>query len=374
MKQLFVCIFISMIFFSYGEERQRVFSTSKENSYDVLAFGAILADYFCFVTEEELKKLNLEKGSWKEVSETEWNDLYKNGSVTTELRLGGSALNVIKSLAHLGIRCGFSGKVGRDETALAIQQKLKELKIDSHFQKGSLSTGKALCWITPDGEKTMRTYLGISKNLSDLTFSSSDFDNVRLFHVEGYQIVEKDLLKKVLEMAKSKGVLISMDLGNSYLVRSHKADFEYFLKNYVDIVFSNEEEAKAFSDREPMFACRYLASFCPIAIVTMGKNGGWVQKGKEQIYFPAFPVKTKDTTGAGDFFSSGFLLGLLQEKSIHESAFLGAYIASEIVQEIGTDLSNAAWQEINARIKGLNEAIVKETPVKNEIAKRVSIK
>lgn len=363
-------IFVFFLFLSTlaSKERNFVISSPKEDKTDVLVLGTAIADYFAFISEEELLAMELEKGGWKLISEKEWNHFEGKKSLSA-LRLGGSAMNVAKCLASLGVSCGCLGKIGSDAAADIYLQKVKDLHMHALLQKSPIPTAKALCFITPDGQKTMRTYIEKAHRLNDFPFSPQDFTHVRLFHIEGYQIVEKELLKKMCTEAKKTGALISMDLGNFSLVEAHKKDFEEFLKGYIDIVFANDAEAKALTGLEPMFACRRLSELCSIAVVTMGGKGGWVKRKKEQYYFPAIPCEVKDTTGAGDFFTGGFLLGLLQEKSLRECAWLGAFLASHAVREIGTDLSEKSWEEIKCCVQEMESIAKKEQPLSETVTR-----
>ncbi|HSW72182.1 MAG TPA: adenosine kinase [Chlamydiales bacterium] len=315
--------------------------------YEVLSIGAPIADYFVCVSDEEFQGLGLEKDGWKPISEEEWQSyhtMYPNTSFT----LGGSGLNVIKSLSHLGLSCAFLGKMGLDHLATALLEKMESLNIQCLMQYNDSPTPKMYCFITPDKERTMRTFRGI-ESLADLPFSSKDFENVSIFHIAGYEIENKEMVKRAFAIAKSQKCLISLDLGSAKLVEQYKEDFIEFIKE-ADIVFGNADEAKALTSLEPMYAVQQMAKLCPIAVVTMGEKGGWVKKGKEHYYYPSIQVEVKDTTGAGDFFTSGFLYGLLRKKDLRDCAYLGAFLASEVIKEIGTDLPEDTWKRIRTQI------------------------
>jgi len=345
--------------FANAKETHIFSGVSYEEPYQILALGSALADYSVSISDQQLQEMGFQKGGWMAISEKDWNAFYEKAKVSSSLTLGGSALNVIKGLAHLGAKCACLGKIGSDGAAETFLQKLSELHVRSLLRKSPLSTGKVLCFITPDGQRTMRTFLGASQTLNDITFDHADFARIKIFHAEGYQLAEADLLYKAFALAKQAGAKISMDLGSAPLVKQYRKELEKILKEYVDIVFANEDEAAAFTGLEPMHACSYLAKLCETAVVTMGKNGGWVKKGKEHYYFPAIPVTVKDTTGAGDLFASGFLLGVLKERPLKECAWMGAYLASHIVCVVGTELPETAWQELRDRIK-LEESLAKK--------------
>lgn len=205
--------------------------------------------------------------------------------------------------------------------------------------------------ITPDGKRTFRSYLGASHSLTDLALNPQFFTPAALFHIEGYQLVDQDLVRRALKMAKEAGVKVSMDLANVALVRSHQAFILETLEKYVDIVFCNESEAKELLGLSPSEACTALSKVCEVAVVTMSEKGSWAQKGEEKCYTPAFDVVTVDTTGAGDFYASGFLHGYLNHASIEKCAWIGTLVASYVVKRIGAEIPPPVWEEIRMRIE-----------------------
>lgn len=315
--------------------------------YEVLSIGAPIADYFVCVSDEEFQSLELQKDGWQPITEEKWQS-YHSKYPTTSFTLGGSSLNVIKSLSHLGLSCAFLGKMGLDYLANSLLEKMESLKIQCLMQYNDSPTPKMYCFITPDKERTMRTFRGM-ESLADLSFSSKDFENVSLFHIAGYEIENKEMVKRAFALAKSQKCLISLDLGSAKLVELYKDDFIEFIKE-ADIVFGNADEARALTSLEPMYAVQQMAKLCPIAVVTMGEKGGWIKKGREHYYYPSIQVEVKDTTGAGDFFTSGFLYGIIKKMDLRDCAYLGAFLASEVVKEIGTDLPEDTWAKIRDQI------------------------
>ncbi len=206
--------------------------------------------------------------------------------------------------------------------------------------------------ITPDGERTMLVYPGASYSPFTISVQPFHLENVLLFHVEGYEILDFDLLKSAMLIAKEKRAVISMNLGNFQIVEKHRKKFLYILENYVDIVFANQEEAKAISSgMSPMDACSYLAKICDFSIVNMGAGGGWIKKGKKQFYFPSIKATIKDSTGAGDFFSAGFLHGYLKGYALEKCAWMGAYMASKVIEVTGAEINEVVWDKILTRFR-----------------------
>ncbi|MCB1107844.1 MAG: adenosine kinase [Chlamydiia bacterium] len=325
--------------------------------YDVIALGAAIVDHFFFITKEEQKSIRGEKGEWAPIDfQTLSSILEKNQGVAKTIS-GGSGANVLKGLAQLGKKCAIIGKVGSDEKGEYYVKKMEELGIVSFLQKGSLPTGQTVCLITPDGERTFRSYLGASHSLSDLNINEGIFNKTRLFHIEGYQLIDPDLVTRTLKGAKESGALISLDLANAGIIRQNKEFVHSVIENYVDIVFCSEIEAGELTGLSASSACDKLSAFCKIAVVTMGEKGSWACSGNQKVFMEAFPVKTVDTTGAGDLYAAGFLYGYLNGEPLRRCAWIGSFVASHVVKMVGAEIPPAIWEEIR---KGMQEETIKK--------------
>lgn len=211
----------------------------------------------------------------------------------------GSGVNVIKGLTKLGEKCGVVGRVGSDAKGAYYIDQMNELGITPHLTCGELATGQVLCLITPDDQRTFRSYLGASQAIDEFELDPALFTNIKLFHVEGYQLIDEKLIKKAMRMAKAAGCKISLDLANVDLVREHKNTILLLLAQNVDILFCNESEALELTNLPPQEACSALATFCDIAVVTMSERGSYAQQGESQVFIPANKVRALDSTGAG---------------------------------------------------------------------------
>ncbi|MCP5505899.1 MAG: adenosine kinase [Chlamydiales bacterium] len=320
--------------------------------YEVLTLSAAIVDHYFFISENELKAVSTEKGGWAPIDYSTLKAIMEQGINVSKMVTGGSGANVIKGMAQLGDKCGIVGKVGDDEKGKYYAKKLKDLGITPLFEKGSLPTGQAICLITPDGERTFRTYLGASHSLSSLCLGEEIWPkHLKLFHVEGYQLLDRDLIVRVLKYAKNRNVKISLDLANIEIVRRNKEFVEDILKKYVDIVFCNEREAQILTDSSARESCHLLAEWCEIAVVTMSERGSWVQKGDDRIFMEALSTTgVIDTTGAGDLYAAGFLHGYLKGYPLKKCAWIGALTSSYVVKRIGAEISEAVWEEIHERI------------------------
>lgn len=323
----------------------------RNNPPEVLSLSAAIVDHFFMISEEQLKTITSEKGTWAPIDyQTLCSILERNPNISRMVP-GGSGVNVLKGLAHFDHPCSLIGKIGSDEKGEFFLRSLRKLGIETHLEEGKLPTGQAICFITPDAQRTFRSYMGASHSLTDMELSESLFTGVSHFHIEGYQLVDRDLVVRVLKLAKNAGLTISMDLANIEIVRHNKDFLLKILSNYIDIVFCNEQEAKALTGLSPKEACTNLSSLCEVAVVTMSERGCWTQSGKVLFYTPAFAVNAIDTTGAGDLFASGFLHGYLTNEPLQKCSWLGSLVASYVVKMVGAEIPEQIWDEIHFRIE-----------------------
>lgn len=262
---------------------------------------------------------------------------------------GGSAANVIRGLAHLGWHCALKGKVGDDESSKIFFNSIKNLPITPLFIKSVLPTGRALCLVTPDGQRTMRTSLGASSEMTAEELHPIDFAGMRLVHIEGYSLHRQGFAERMIGLAKEAGAQISFDLASHETVTLYRERLFNLLKQ-VDIVIANADEAKALTGLEPKQSCAFLKEICPTALVLFGEGGCWVGQGSRLVHGPAIKGTVIDTTGAGDLFTSGFLHGYLKGKSLEECAYAGTLVANAVIQVLGPEISLAKWEQLIAQL------------------------
>lgn len=322
---------------------------SKRNP-EVLSLSAAMVDHLFMVSEQELKTITNETGTWAPIDYPTLCGILESNPSVSKMVPGGSGVNVLKGLAQLNHACSVIGKIGSDEKGEFVLRGLKKLGIETLFQKGNLPTGQALCFITPDAQRTFRSYLGASHSLADMKIDPKIFEGVKIFHIEGYQLVDRDLVVRALKQAKKSGLKISMNLSNVEIVRRHKDFLKDILSKYVDMVFCNESEAKALTNFSSKRACTALSSYCEVAVVTMSDHGCWTQKGKTLFYSPAFAVNAVDRTGASDLFVSGFLHGLLNDEPLQKCAWIACLVSSYVVKMVGAEIPDPVWDEIKLRM------------------------
>lgn len=318
--------------------------------YEILGIGTPVVDQVILVSEEFIAKIPGMKGGALPVDYNTLVNLIENTGKTPSIVIGGSTTNTIKGLASLGRTCAFFGKIGEDEAGKQFRKELEHLGIIPHLLSGSLPTAQVACLISPDNERTMRSFLGAGTEMSPEDLTPELFRGVRLVHIEGYILDYGDLTQRAMELAKKAGAKISFDLSSFEIALKHKRSILELMSKYVDIVFANEDETKALTGFDPDRGCDFLRSICDVAVVKMGKQGSLAAQKEIKIYQPSFDVHTIDTTGAGDLFASGFLHGFLDKKSLEECSRYGALVASEVVKIMGAHIPFPTWQSIHKRL------------------------
>ncbi len=267
--------------------------------------------------------------------------------------LGGSAANTIFGLTKLGMQTAFLGKIGNDIDGETYKKLYKEMGGDiSHFTTSKEShTARCLSLVTPDSERTMRTDLGAASMLSFADITPEQFTDISHLHVEGYLLFCDNLLEHILKTAKNAGCIISMDLSSFEVVNIFKESILELLKNYVDILFANEDEANALCGSINVEKqANELENYCSTVVIKLGKKGAFI-KHKTQVYkIDAKVVDAVDTTGAGDLWQAGFLYGLLNRKHIQEAGRYGSLLGAAVVQIMGASIPNIMWNDIKKDI------------------------
>ena len=306
----------------------------------IIGLGNALVDVLATLEDDTLlEEMGLPKGSMQLIDDAKLQQINTRFSqMKTHQATGGSAGNAILGLACLGAGTGFIGKIGNDiEDKLLISEQLP--------------SGVASTFISPDGERTFGTYLGAAASLRAEELTLDMFKGYAYLFIEGYLVQDHEMILHAIELAKEAGLQICLDMASYNIVASDMEFFSLLINKYVDIVFANEEEAKAFTGKEPKEALGVIAKKCSIAIVKVGAEGSYIRKGTEEIKVSAIPVeKVVDTTGAGDYFASGFLYGLTCGYSLEKCAKIGSILSGNVIQVIGTSMPQERWDEIKLNI------------------------
>ncbi|MBU8891745.1 MAG: adenosine kinase [Bacteroidales bacterium] len=318
----------------------------------VLGIGNALVDIMTKLPDDStLEKFSLRKGSMQ-LSERDFADQINNETVNFEKTQssGGSAANTIHGLASLGAAAGYIGKVGNDSFGEFFSNDMKANGIQPFMLKSTTDTGRAIALISTDSERTFATYLGAAVELSDSDLNPGQFKDYSILHIEGYLVQNHDLMLRAAKLSKENNMKISIDMASFNVVEDNLEFLKSYVKNYVDIIFANEEESKAFTGKEPEESLNELAEQCEIAVVKIGSKGSLV-KSKEQVY-KINPIKVNpvDTTGAGDLFASGFLYGYTNKMPLDKCGNIGSLCAGRVIEVIGSKMNNETWEEIKKNI------------------------
>ncbi len=267
-----------------------------------------------------------------------------------ELASGGSASNTIHGLANLGVETAYIGKTGDDEHGVFFRTDMECAGIRPCLLRGMQGTGTAITFITPDSERTFGTYLGAAVELNAEEITPADFEGYDLLHLEGYLVVNRTLIQRAVKLARAAGLRISLDLASYNVVEANRAFLQKIIPDYVDILFANEEEARAFTGQAPREALDIIARQVEIAVVKVGPEGSWVKGGNQVCKAEAAPATLKDTTGAGDLYASGFLYGLSARQPLQRCAQLGSITAGKVIEVLGAKIDHDGWIRIRKEI------------------------
>jgi len=323
----------------------------------ILGLGNALVDILVQLDNDDfLDKIKFPKGSMQLVDNLKTNEIIGllEGIKSTRAS-GGSAANTINGLGMLGAACGYIGKVGKDEVGEFFSADLRKSGANAHLLISETQSGTALAMISKDSERTFATNLGAAIELLPEELSDEVFKKYDLFHLEGYIVMNHKLLEQSLILAKKNNLKISIDLASFNVVEENLDFLRNMISEYVDIVFANEEEAKAFTGYEPDKALDEIAKLCSIAVVKIGAKGSLVKSGNQKYKIEAYKTKSIDTTGAGDLFASGFLYGLSRNLSYDKCAKIGSLTASHIIRVVGAKLDDKSWLEIKNALKSIEE-------------------
>lgn len=323
----------------------------------VLGVGSALIDCLAHVPEAFLNTVPGRKGGTETVCAGDMQDLLRSLPVAPTRSPGGSAANTVAALARLGFRTRHLCRIGSDEPGMVYRRAMAEAGVDLQAFKESaeLPTGTCLSLITPDSQRTMRTFLGASGDLGCADFRHRDLCGVTHVHAEGYLLESPPLTQHILETAFEAGCRISFDVNAPEIGERHRELLAELLKRYVDTVLVNHDEAVAVTGCQADEALRVLAGWCRTAVVKLGAEGALVRTKGVTWHIPAVSVHAVDTTGAGDCWAAGFIGGLLAGLDIDAAGRLGAILGAEVVQVTGAQLPPAGWKRVRREFCRLAE-------------------
>ena len=314
----------------------------------VIGIGNALVDALVQVPNDEiLTELELPKGSMQLIDTDRYEKISKIMShMDVKRATGGSAGNTILALANLNAAPAFIGKVSDDENGRFFADNCQTYGIKANLLTDTLPTGVASTFISTDGQRTFGTYLGAAARLTADDMRPEWFEGYDYFYIEGYLVQNHDLIECAVDMAHKAGLKVCLDLASYNIVEGDRDFFAYLLEK-TDIVFANEEEARAFTGKEPREALDELAKLCEIAVVKVGKDGALARCGEDFAEQSAMPVaQVVDTTAAGDFFAAGFLYAHSLGRNLQECLYAGSILSGHVIQVVGSKLSGESWNNI----------------------------
>jgi sugar/nucleoside kinase (ribokinase family) len=310
--------------------------------FDVVGLGNAIVDVLARAEDDDLVREGLQKGTMALIDEPRAEALYARLGQTV-LMSGGSAANTINGVASLGARAAFIGKVKDDELGRSFAHDLRATGV--HFStaaaKDGASTARCMIMVTPDGERTMNTFLGASQGLGPDDVDAEIVSASGIVYLEGYlwdPPAAKDAFRRAADIAHKAGRQVALTLSDVFCVDRHRAEFLDLVRSgKVDIVFANESEARALYETADFeSAVAGFRSDAKLAVVTRSEKGSLIVTRESTRAVNASPVeRVVDATGAGDLFAAGFLTGLAKGLSHEDSARLGALAAAEVISHMG---------------------------------------
>lgn len=329
-------------------------------SYDIYAIGNALVDMEYEVHDEFFKKHNIDKGLMTLVDEERQNYLLEAlGTAPKKQQCGGSAANTAIASSQFGARTYYSCKVARDPIGNFYYQDLQDNGVHSNLtlqEREEGITGKCLVLVTPDAERTMNTFLGITSSISKHQVDPEAVRHSKFMYMEGYLVASptgREAAIHAKKIAEAAGVKTALTFSDVNMVNFFKEGLREMIGDGVDLLFCNEAEACAFTGVEDMMVAREkLKDIAKTFVITLGDEGALVYDGNEFIKIAPHKVKAVDTNGAGDMYAGAFLYGITHNQSFETSGKLASLAASRVVSQFGPRLKTEVAHDIKKTVLG----------------------
>ncbi|PCG09430.1 adenosine kinase [Sphingomonas ginsenosidimutans] len=314
-----------------------------EPRYDVVAIGNAIVDILAPATYAFIADNGMTKGAMALVFSPEEADaLYAKMGPGQEVS-GGSAANTIAGMAALGDACAFIGQVADDQLGEVFAHDIRAagIRFDTPARAGAPTTGRCLIFVTPDGQRTMNTFLGASHYLPEAALDRDLIADARYLYLEGYLWDPEEpraAMRAAIDVARAAGRKVAFTLSAEFVIDRHRAAFHELIdQGLIDVLFANEAEIMSLTETGDVEAAiDAVRGKVPLLVVTLSERGACAIAGEARVCVPAQPIdKVVDTTGAGDLFAAGFLHGQARGQSLEASLTLGAICAAEVIQHFG---------------------------------------
>ena len=310
--------------------------------YDVVAIGNAIVDVIASTDDAFIAAEGLPRGSMQLIDAERATELYARMGPGREVS-GGSAANTIAGLAALGRSCGFIGQVADDQLGEVFAHDVRALGIafDTPPRGAEPPTARCLILVTPDGQRTMNTFLGASQYLPQAALDRDTIAAADILYLEGYLWDPEEpraAMRAAIDVAKQACRKVAFTLSDAFVIDRHGDDFRALIADgSIDILFANDGEVRALMGTDDTDAAvRALAAQVPVLVCTHGANGAEAHANGQHVRVAAEPVnRVIDTTGAGDLFAAGFLAGQAEGRSLTDSLTMGAVCAAEVISHFG---------------------------------------
>jgi sugar/nucleoside kinase (ribokinase family) len=311
-------------------------------SIDVIAIGNAIVDVMAPSSDELIERLGLVRGAMTLIDAEQAHLLYDAMGAAREIS-GGSAANTLAGLAALGARCAFIGQVADDQLGEVFAHDIRAggIAFATPVRPADPPTARCLIFVSPDGQRTMNTYLGASQFLPASALDEAAIADAAVLYLEGYLWDPEEprgAMRKAIGAARRAGRKVAFTLSDAFVIARHGEDFRALIAaGEIDILFANEHELAALTGEDDFHAgIAALEGRVPVLVVTRGAAGAVAVAGAERAEVPAESIaKVVDTTGAGDLFAAGFLFGHVRGRSLAECLKLGAVCAAEVISHYG---------------------------------------
>jgi sugar/nucleoside kinase (ribokinase family) len=312
------------------------------------AIGSALVDILLQESDAFIEKTGAAKGGMTLVDSQRIKYILSQSGKKYSVVPGGSACNTIIGIARLGGKARFIGRCGDDELGGIFERSLTQSGVDPVLQKSSTPTGRVLSIVTPDAQRSMFTFLGASSETAPSEVTPELFKGASLVHIEGYLLFNQQLIFAALKAAKGAGAQVSLDLASYTVVEAAKGILDEIVRDYVDILIANEDEARVFTGHtDESKALETLIKKAEVAVLKVGKRGSYIAKNGAVVRVERMGSgEALDTTGAGDLWASGFLYGLVNGFALEKCGELGSACGYEVCQVLGASIPPEGWARI----------------------------